>query len=86
MSDLKSVKLIYLKAVLFLVILVSSAGLIILLLPEWKVGILLLLVIWSSARLYYFMFYVIEKYVDPAYKFSGFFSFLKYIFSSTKKN
>jgi hypothetical protein len=29
--------------------------------------------------LYYFMFYVIEKYVDPKYKFAGIYSFLKYI-------
>ena len=36
---------------------------------------------WASARLYYFMFYVIEKYVDGEYKFSGVFSFLKYVLS-----
>jgi len=41
--------------------------------------ILLCLVIWSAARVYYFMFYVIEKYVDPTFKFSGILSFLMYV-------
>ncbi len=46
---------------------------------SWKVVILLGLVIWSAARLYYLMFYVIEKYVDPTYRFSGIIAFLRYL-------
>ena len=71
MSDINNRKLIYLKGFLFFVILVSSAGIIILEIPEWRIVALLVLTIWASARLYYFMFYVIEKYVDPEYKFAG---------------
>jgi hypothetical protein len=84
MADLKSKKLIYLKGFLFLVILLSSAALIIYEMPQWKIVVLLLFVIWASARLYYFMFYVIEKYVDPEYKFASIFSFIKYLFSRPK--
>jgi len=36
-------------------------------------------VIWSFCRAYYFAFYVIERYVDPRFKFSGLFSALKYL-------
>lgn len=85
MTDLKSNKLIYLKGFLFLVILLFSMGLIIFETQSWQIVVLLLLVVWTSARLYYFMFYVIEKYVDPSYRFAGIVSFLQYLFSKKKK-
>jgi hypothetical protein len=69
----------YLKAGLFLVIGFSAAFLIIAENPNWKMLLLLALVIWSFCRAYYFAFYVIEKYIDPTYKFSGVFNALKYI-------
>ena len=85
MADLKSTRLIYLKGFLFLVILLFAAGLIIAQTRSWQITLLLLLVIWSAARLYYFMFYVIEKYVDPKYKFAGIGSFLQYLISKKQK-
>lgn len=75
---------IYLKGFLFLVILLLSATL---LLFDGSIAMrlaLILMLIWSSARLYYFMFYVIEKYVDPTYRFSGIFSFIQYLFKRPK--
>uniref|UniRef100_UPI0026062A5C hypothetical protein n=1 Tax=uncultured Gimesia sp. TaxID=1678688 RepID=UPI0026062A5C len=83
--DLKSKRLIYLKGFLFLVILLFATGLIIAQTRSWQIALLLLLIIWSSARLYYFMFYVIEKYVDPVYKFAGITSFLRYLFSKKRE-
>ncbi len=69
----------YLKGGLFSAILISSVFVILVEQFSWKLLVLLGLVIWSSARLYYLMFYVIEKYVDPTYKFSGIISFVKYL-------
>ncbi|QDT24485.1 hypothetical protein [Gimesia chilikensis] len=86
MADLKSRQLIYLKGFLFLMILLIAGGLILFETRSWQIAILLLLVVWSSARLYYFMFYVIEKYVDPEYKFAGIGSFLQYLFSRNNKS
>ncbi len=78
-GDLKSTKLIYLKGVLFLVTgLLSAAGLL-LDTPTLRTAFLLGIAIWSFCRLYYFFFYVIEKYVDPTYKFAGLYSFLLYL-------
>jgi hypothetical protein len=71
---------IKIKALMFLVIGVASAVLILIAAPAWQIAVLLALAIWSFCRLYYFAFYVIEKYVDPAYKFSGLISFVKYLF------
>jgi hypothetical protein len=70
---------IKMKALMFFIIGVASVILILISVPDWKIGLLLALAIWSFCRLYYFAFYVIEKYVDPSYKFSGLFSFVKYL-------
>ena len=36
---------------------------------------------WGFCRAYYFAFYVIEKYVDRRFRFSGLGSFVKYWFT-----
>ena len=80
MSDLKSPFWIKLKGILFLVIGIASAVLLFLDNPKWQTAVLLALAIWSFCRFYYFAFYVIEKYVDAKYKFSGLIDFAKYFF------
>jgi hypothetical protein len=70
---------IRIKALMFFIIGVVSVILILISLPDWKTAVLLALAIWSFCRLYYFAFYVMEKYVDPGYKFSGLLSFIKYL-------
>ena len=80
MKDLSSPFWIKLKGILFLLIGIVTAVLLFLENPKWQTAILLALVIWSFCRFYYFAFYVIEKYVDPSFKFSGLFDFAKYLF------
>lgn len=77
-------KLIYLKGGLFFVGCTLSAGLILLKHPSLTVFFLLTVIIWCAARCYYFMFYVIEHYVDEAYHFSGIGSFFQYLFTRHK--
>ena len=84
MKDLANPFWIKLKGLLFLFIGIAAAILLFLDLPTWRTVVLLALVIWSFCRFYYFAFYVIEKYVDPAYKFSGLFSFARYWFQKRK--
>jgi hypothetical protein len=84
MKDLSNPFWIKLKGILFLLIGIVAAGLIFLDNPKWQTAILLALAIWSFCRFYYFAFYVIEKYVDPAYKFSGLISFARYLFQRRK--
>lgn len=79
MKDLTSARWIKIKGLLFLLIGIVAAILIFLDDPDWKTAVLLALAIWSFCRFYYFAFYVIEKYVDPGYKFSGLLSFVKYL-------
>jgi hypothetical protein len=63
----------------------SAAVLLVLENPTWKAALLLALAIWCFCRCYYFAFYVIEKYVDPGYKFSGLWSFVCYLMRRRKK-
>jgi len=75
----------YAKAGLFLVIGVTTFGL--LLLPQelWSRIVLQLLMFWAFARTYYIAFYVIEHYVDGSYKFAGLIDFLKYLRRKRRK-
>lgn len=79
MADLKDPRLIYLKGTLFLLGCALSAGTLLLENPSWRAAVLLSVAIWCAARFYYFMFYVIERYVDPEYKFTGVGSFIVYM-------
>jgi hypothetical protein len=84
MKDLANPFWIKMKGVLFLFIGIVAAILIFLDNPTLKTAVLLVVAIWSWCRSYYFAFYVIEKYVDPGYKFSGLFSFAKYWFQQRR--
>ena len=79
MKDLTDARWIKLKGSLFLVIGIIAALLVILEMPTLKVGLLLAIAIWCFSRFYYFAFYVIERYVDPGYRFSGLWSFAQYM-------
>jgi len=80
MKDLTSPVWIKLKGILFLCIGAIAAVLVFLDDPHWRTAVLLALAIWSFCRFYYCAFYVIERYVDPSYKFSGLISFARYLF------
>ena len=86
MRDLENARWMYLKAVLYASIGVTSSTLIILSNLTLQTCLLLVLALWSCCRLYYFAFYVIEKYIDPTYKFSGLFSAAKHLTDSCRSN
>lgn len=79
MGDLKDPRLMFLKAALFLVIgVLASAGILIENFSFTNLA-LLSLAIWAFCRLYYFCFYVIEKYIDADFKFAGLGSVVVYL-------
>jgi hypothetical protein len=83
-GDLKSPKLIYLKGLLFFIAGTLSAASILIENPTAQTAFLMVIAIWSFCRLYYFMFYVIENYVDKNYRFAGIFSFILYLIKKRK--
>jgi hypothetical protein len=83
MKPIENKKLLYFKGFLFLITALLASALLLLEIFSWKRLALLALIIWAFSRFYYFMFYVVEKYVDGEYKFSGIMSFVVYLFKKS---
>ena len=79
LGDIKSTKVILVKGFLFLVVGVLALAIVALETQSLRVMALAVISIWAFCRFYYFMFYCIEKYVDPSYKFAGLGSFVAYM-------
>ena len=77
MTDLKNKNAIIIKGLLFLLMTVIASTALFCLAPNWRTVVLLLVLIWSSARFYYFLFYVLYTYVDSRYKYAGIVALLK---------
>ena len=85
MRNLTSPRVIYFKAVLFLLTGLLACTIILLDYPSMKLAALMALAIWAFARAYYFAFYVIEHYVDPSFDYAGLTSFLRYLLSRPQR-
>lgn len=79
MGDLKSPRWMYVKAGLFVLGGVLGGAALLLDHPSWKNAALLALAVWCFARAYYFAFYVIERWIDPGFRFSGLFDFARWL-------
>jgi hypothetical protein len=73
--------MLYLKAALFVVAGTVAGCLVVVRQPTLMTATLLLITVWAFCRAYYFAFYVVERYVDPSYRFSGMSSFVRYSWS-----
>ena len=79
MADIRHPKVLYFKGGLFLLLGMLAAGILIAEHPDVRFLALLALAIWAFARAYYFVFYVIQHYIDPGFKFAGLWSFAMYL-------
>ena len=79
MSDIRNPRILKLKGVLFLILGLFSAGLILAGNPAVSTALLLAVVAWSFARFYYFAFYVLERYLDPSFRYSGLGDMFRYL-------
>ena len=84
MGDIKSPRLLLIKALLFLLSGIMAGAALLLDHFSWTNLFLLLIVIFSFSRFYYFCFYVIEHYIDSTYKFAGLTSVIAYYRRSKK--
>ena len=81
-DDLTGRRAIFAKGGLFLLLgLLASAGLLAQS-PTLETAALLAIALWAFCRWYYFMFYVVERYVDKTYRFAGLTSFLRYLWKA----
>jgi hypothetical protein len=86
MKDLTNPNWIKAKGILFLIAGIAAAALLLIEAPGWKVALLLIATVWCFCRFYYFAFYVLERYVDPACKFSGLGSLVRHLVRNKRKD
>ena len=79
MRDITSTKLRYAKGVMLLACGALAGAALLAERPTLKTAVLLAISIWGFARAYYFAFYVVERYVDPTYRFAGLTSLARYL-------
>lgn len=77
MSDIRSPTLLYAKGAMMLAVGVLAAVLLLLRHPEPMTGLLLAVSVWGFCRAYYFVFYVIDHYIDPGSRHAGLLAFLR---------
>lgn len=78
-DDLTSRRAIFLKGWLFLGLGLFAGGCLLALHPGFLESALLAVALWAFCRWYYFAFYVVERYVDPSFRFAGLGSFVRYL-------
>lgn len=81
MRELTNPSWIKFKGILFLVVGLLSSTLLLLEHLETRTAVLLAIAVWCFCRFYYFAFYVLERYVDPTYRFAGLWSLVRYLIS-----
>ena len=70
----------------FLFLGIFSSVLLIMRATDPTVIVLLCIAIWAFCRCYYFVFYVIQHYVDSEYRFAGLLAFLQYALSKRRRD
>ncbi len=76
-GDLTDKRWIVAKGLLFFLIVAVSGALLIIEDERSIRGALVLLLVWSSARSYYFLFYVLERYVGVEGRYAGLIDLIK---------
>ncbi len=78
MSNLKNPVAIWTKGALFVVLGLFASVILVLRNPDIMTAVLVAIAVWAFCRAYYFAFYVIERYIDPTFRFSGLIDFARY--------
>ena len=86
-DDLKNSWLIHLKGALFLVMGLGAGSMLLVLSPTIRTATLLLITVWAFCRFYYYLFYVLDRYLGREKRFAGVIDALRYlIFNPRRKD
>ncbi len=85
-SDITSPRLIHAKGALFVVIGMLSAALLFAQLPTFKTAALLCITVWAFCRFYYYLFYVLERYLGREQRFAGVLDALRFLLLKSTRN
>jgi len=79
MRELQSARWIVAKGIAFLGIAALAAALMLLESPSLRTAALLAVLVCAACRFYYFLFYVLERYVDSSLRYAGVVALLRAI-------
>ncbi len=85
MSDLTSSRWIVAKGMMFALIVPMSATGVLLYEDLWHRLALLLVCLWAACRFYYFLFYVLERYVGVEGRYAGIIDLLQRLWRSRRR-
>jgi hypothetical protein len=85
-EDLKSARAIHAKGVLFVVLGLLSGALLFAQAPTWRTVLLIAITVWAFCRFYYYLFYVLERYLGREKKFAGVLDALGYLLSRRRES
>lgn len=86
MREITSPAQIIAKAALFIFLGLLAATVLIARDPALQTAALLAVTVWAFARAYFFAFTVIEKYIDPDYRFAGLVSAIRWLVARRRRH
>lgn len=86
LRDIQSPWLIHAKAALFVVVGALSAGLLLVELPTLKAATLLVVTVWACCRFYYYLFYVLDRYLGREKRFASIADAVCYLLTCLRRN
>jgi hypothetical protein len=84
-GDIESPWLIHLKGALFLVLGLGAGIMLLVLSPTIRTATLLAISIWAFCRFYYYLFYVLDRYLGREERFAGVIDALRYLNSNRRR-
>lgn len=85
LGDIKSARLIHIKGWLFMLLCIIAVIGLLLSAFSWSNLALITIAIWAGCRWYYYLFYVIEHYVDSEFRFASVSEALRYLLRRSPK-
>lgn len=85
MGDLKSRGLIIAKGVMFALIVALSGAGVVIHEDRWMRLGLLVVCVWAACRLYYFLFYVLERYVGVEGRYAGILDLMRRLWRNVRR-
>lgn len=84
-SDLQCRSLIHAKGILFFVLGTLSGVLLFIQMPAISTAALLVITVWAFCRFYYYLFYVLERYLGRKKRFAGAIDAIRYLLFEASK-
>src|SRR5262245_11979105 len=76
----------FVKVALFAVIALLAGGCLLWQNPTWTTAACVLALTWAACRAYYFLFHVLQHWIDPTFRFTGLIDLLRHLAVRRRNN